>query len=400
MTAHASSAKPTFRSLPISLLAWAALAMAVDIGVARVTYGAVLPRLARDLGLTYTSAGILSSVNLAAYLIGTLAAPSLIRVLGTREVAVWGHAAVAAGAIASGLAQEAGLLAVGRFLMGIGAGAGLVTLLVIVMERTAPALRTAASPIAWAGIGVGLILTGATLNFSLGHVGAWRYPFLVSAVAAAGIAIRLWFEPAPVSAAASPSASTRAAAANWSPWIALCGGYFMFGAGYIAYATFLGAKLSSGGSSVTTMAAAWIVLGVTSIVGCAVTVVALAKPAIKRAAFTAAMASGAVGSCLMVLDQPLYVFLAAAFVGLGLCSVPAVVTFYVRERTSAADFGRMLSIATIIMGIGQFIGPILAGALSDRFGTGVVGLLAGSAFGVGAVLAAYDGLVVQNPSPS
>jgi fucose permease len=59
------------------LLAFAMLAVGLDIGVARITYGVVLPAFARDLHLSLTAAGLLGTLHLFGYLLGTLASPSV-----------------------------------------------------------------------------------------------------------------------------------------------------------------------------------------------------------------------------------------------------------------------------------------------------------------------------------
>src|SRR5260370_33677567 len=65
------------RSSSFVLLAVAMLAIGLDVGVARVTYGVALPALARDLQLSLTAAGLLGTLHLVGYLLGTLASPSL-----------------------------------------------------------------------------------------------------------------------------------------------------------------------------------------------------------------------------------------------------------------------------------------------------------------------------------
>src|SRR5258705_3892512 len=59
------------------LLGVAMLAIGLDIGVARITYGIALPAFARDLQLSLTAAGLLGTLHLIRYLLGTLASPSL-----------------------------------------------------------------------------------------------------------------------------------------------------------------------------------------------------------------------------------------------------------------------------------------------------------------------------------
>jgi hypothetical protein len=58
------------------------LAIGLDVGVARITYGVALPAFARDLQLSLTAAGLLGMLHLIGYLLGTLASPSLDATVG------------------------------------------------------------------------------------------------------------------------------------------------------------------------------------------------------------------------------------------------------------------------------------------------------------------------------
>jgi cyanate permease len=59
------------------LLAVAILAIGLDVGVAGITYGVVLPAFACDLQLSLTASGLLGTLHVIGYLLATLASPSL-----------------------------------------------------------------------------------------------------------------------------------------------------------------------------------------------------------------------------------------------------------------------------------------------------------------------------------
>jgi len=69
-----ATGKPA-RNSSFVLLAVAMLAIGLDVGVARITYGVALPALARDLQLSLIAAGLLGTLHLIGYLLGTLASP-------------------------------------------------------------------------------------------------------------------------------------------------------------------------------------------------------------------------------------------------------------------------------------------------------------------------------------
>src|SRR5436190_20089394 len=84
--------------LPVTLILWAALGIALNIGAARFTYGVMLPSLRRDLSLDYFAGGALNTIHLLGHLIGTLVAPQLARRTTMARFSAFAFAATAAGA--------------------------------------------------------------------------------------------------------------------------------------------------------------------------------------------------------------------------------------------------------------------------------------------------------------
>jgi MFS family permease len=231
--------------------------MALDIGVARITYGTVLPALRRDLSLSFFEAGALSAVNLAAYLLGTLIAPRLGRIASMRALARWGHAVFALGALASALAPEVLTLALGRVLTGLGAGVGLLAVFVVVFEQTRPGSRSVVSVGVWSGIGVAIVASGLAAPWLLGEPGSWRWAFGVGAILAGFVAWEVGRRPATMPRAAGALGTGPVAQAlaprSATAWLGLFGAYFMFGVGYIAYSTFMGGRLAAAQADTATI---------------------------------------------------------------------------------------------------------------------------------------------------
>ena len=365
--------------------------MALDIGVARITYGTVLPALRRDLDLSFLAGGVLSAVNLAAYLAGTLVAPRLPQRIPMRSLARWGHLVFAAGAAANGIAPDIVTLGFGRVLMGAGAGVGLLALFVIVFERTRSDLRPVVSAAVWSGIGLAIVLSGLAAPVLLGAAGSWRGAFLLSSVLALVVAVEVGRLPpssAEIPRLGAPQSGARSRPA-WA-WIGLFGAYFMFGVGYIAYSTFVGGRLAAAHAPMGIVVWSWVSLGLGSIAGSALGAAVLWSRRWKPLALVLASLSGAAGSAAAISTGDLLPLVGALLVGLGLASTPAIVTAFVRERTADRDYPRLFSFATAALGVGQLVGPVAAGALADVLGPDSVMLFAASAYAAGAVLAAGD----------
>ncbi|MGA0595956.1 YbfB/YjiJ family MFS transporter [Enterovirga sp. CN4-39] len=399
-------ARPTMLAearLPRRLIAWAFLAMALDIGVARISFGTVLPALRRDLDLTFFAGGALSAANLAAYLAGTLLAPYFGRYASMSALARWGHVVFAFGALANGLASDIPTLAVGRVLTGLGAGVGLLALFVVVFERTRPDLRPVVSTAVWAGIGTAIIASGLSAPFLLHEPGDWRWAFCLPALLALLVAWEVGRGHRIGTTAGRPrqghTDSTSPASRPWPSWLGLFGAYFMFGVGYIAYSTFVGGRLAQANAPMATVVASWVTLGLGSIAGSILGAAILWSRAWKPFALILASLAGAAGSAAAIAPGGVAPLAGALLVGLGLASTPAIVTAYVRERTSDAAYARLFSLATASLGVGQLVGPVIAGALADGVGPDAVMVFASAAYAIGAVCAVADMLTVRtNPA--
>lgn len=395
----AAPAEPRER-LPYPLILWAVLAIALNIGMHRFTFGVTVPALRRDLSLDYLASGTLNAVHMAGYLAGTLIAPLLVRRFGIRPLAIAAHGLVAAGAILCAVAPgQSGIgfvvMSAGRLTTGVGAGVAVLCVLVIALGAVSAARRPFVSAVAWGGMGLALIGSGLAISFLLGPPIGWRTGFVCAALLAvllAGLTPRAAAIAEPAAATATPFGLATMASPRWA---FLVGAYFMFGAGYIAFSTFAGARLAAANAPDGVVGGTWIAFGIASMVGAGLTIVILNAPALKVWALALGLGLAALGSALSVAGSDLAAIAGALLVGLGLASTPSIVSAQARERSSAADYARAFSYATAALGLGQFTGPVAAGALADAFGTIAAPAFAAAAYGLGTALALLDMRVMR-----
>lgn len=385
--------------MPWALIAWGAIGIALNVGLARFTYGVMLPAIRRDLGMDYLGGGSLNAVHLAGYLIGTLAAPALLRRSGLARVSKWSHLGVALGALLCALAPTGDamgplVLAAGRLATGLGAGAGIVAILVVVFAAVPSGRRPLVSAVVWSGMGAAVILSGLLISFLLDHRYGWRSAFAFSALLA--LAVAFCFVPAPPIGAA-PAAPTAAAApagagaSRVAGWLCLFGSYLAFGIAYVAYSTFAGTQLAAMRAPDAVVGATWVGFGTLAIVGAALTVPIAGSVRLKGFGLVGATASGALGAWVAGLDTASTAFVGALFVGLGVAATPTIVSALVRDRSTGDAYPRIFSLATAALGTGQLIGPLAGGALADRFGPTAIPLFAATAYALAALLAMADG---------
>ena len=382
------------------LLAVAMLAIGLDVGVARITYGVVLPAFARDLQLSLTAAGLLGTLHLIGYLLGTLASPTLNAKVGALALCRASHFVFACAMLVCGLASDITTMAAGRFVAGLAAGFGVFSIFLIVFDATEPEKRSAAGSLVWSGIGVAIVASGLACGPILDG-GAWRLSFIVPAILALAVAVLI---PRTASAArAQPKAAdaspSRLAELTSGRWIFLIAAYFLFAAGYISYSTFAGVMLKGIGLSSGGVTWFWVMYGASSIAGAALGAALLSGGFARRIALSAALGSGAIGSLLVVHGENGSVFAASSvLVGLGSVATPAIVTFLIRNRTNDAAYPFFFTVGTASLGLGQLSGPAVGGLLADWFGLSAIGWFAAASYGAGMLAAAADGFFSQRQS--
>ena len=176
------------RTLPLRLIAWGALGVALHVGLARFAYGVVLPSLRNELGLGFTAGGVLNALHLAGYLAGTLMGPMLGRRLGLAQQMRAGNLLTAAGALLCAMVPTTFwgaslLLGAGRLATGLGAGATIIAIMVSVFSQVHESSRATASVLMWTGMAAAVLGCGLGVPWLL-EPGAWRLSFAAAALLA------------------------------------------------------------------------------------------------------------------------------------------------------------------------------------------------------------------------
>ncbi len=143
-------------------------------------------------------------------------------------------------------------------------------------------------------------------------------------------------------------------------------GYVLFGAGYIAYATFIIAQLRDNSHfTPQEIAFFWALLGCAAMAGVFVWAPVLARLKGGRGA-AAVIAAVTLGAALPLLSgsRPIAYLSALLFGGSFLSTITAVTSF-ARRAAPAEAWTRAIAALTVAFGIGQCVGPILSGYLSD-----------------------------------
>jgi predicted MFS family arabinose efflux permease len=142
-------------------------------------------------------------------------------------------------------------------------------------------------------------------------------------------------------------------------------GYGLFGAGYVGYMTFIIALLQKQGGSSEEMIWFWLVLGFVSAVSTLLWGRVLGAfhdgrgPALVYATAT-------LGALPVLLSPgPVATFVSAILFGGSFLAGPTSITIVVQRQLPVRSWTAALSLLTVAFALGQTIGPIVAGAISD-----------------------------------
>jgi predicted MFS family arabinose efflux permease len=374
------------------LILMLSLSPAIGLGVGRFAYSLVLPDMRDSLHWSYSAAGFMNTINAAGYLAGALAAASLGKHCGLFALVRAGTLACVMSLLLCGLSADFTVLSAARLLAGFGAAVGFVaggTLAATIAQRT-PARASFLLSLFYAGPGLGILVSGLMAPFLLRGfgVGSWWIVWLALALVTAMLTVPL-FIFAFDGTAGRPEA-TPAPFAIRPVWIYLAG-YFLFGAGYIAYMTFMIAYVRDLGGGAAAQSAFWSLIGLSAFITPWVWRSVLARD---RGGNATAIILGvnAVGATLPLLGHSVWLLAASAAVfGVAFFAVVASTTAFVRFNYPPAAWPKAIAAVTIVFGVGQILGPIAVGAISDAMGNLTSALLVSAAtLALGAIAAALQ----------
>jgi MFS family permease len=168
-------------------------------------------------------------------------------------------------------------------------------------------------------------------------------------------------------------------------------GYFFYGVGSIAYMTFMIAFVRDTGGGAFLQSAFWTIIALGAFISPAIWggVIGRSRGGGATAIVTAVTGIGA--AIPYFSSSPLALALSAAIFGGGFFSVTSSTTAFVRFNFAPQAWPKAIGVLTMAFGIGQMLGPIVTGALTDATGS-LRDMLAISAamLALGAVVAAFQ----------
>jgi predicted MFS family arabinose efflux permease len=386
---------------PARLILILSLAPTIGLGIGRFAYSLVLPDMRDSLGWSYSAAGFMNTINAAGYLAGALIAARLIKRFGLSATVRWGTVTCVVSLALCALSANFVVLSLARLLVGLGAAAVFIggAALAATIAQSRPERANFLLSLFYAGPGLGILSSGLIAPFVLQAFGSgsWWIVWWAMTLLTTVMAIPLLLAPIDAKAAIAGAAATPFAI---GPVLIYLIGYFLFGAGYIAYMTFMIAYIRDAGGGAAAQSAFWCLIGLS----------AFATPWLWRRVLardsggvSTAIILGvnAIGAALPLLGHSTAWLTASALVfGVSFFAIVGSTTAFVRFNYSPAAWPTAIAAMTIAFGIGQTLGPSFTGAITDALGSLSYALNAGAAMlALGAIAAAFQKKLRPNLSP-
>lgn len=349
-----------------------AIAMAAAMGFGRFFYTPVLPGMIAGIPISAADAGYIAAGNFAGYLAGAILAGHGWAAGRERLIALSSLAATAVLMAAMALTVSVPAFVTIRFLAGLASALAMIltSSIVLPFARNSGGRGHVVNFLHFGGVGAGIALSSALaliVNTSAGDAAhGWRINWLAgAAITLVAMLLVQWMLPRPQGV----TERKLEPALKWKlPLVLLTTSYGLFGFGYVITATFLVTIARQGDAGPTIEFLAWFVTGCAA----AVSLVAWHPLAVRLGlarSYTVAMTVLAIGVLCSVLLPPTA---GALFGGLLLGATFMVVTAYGLQlggKLAPESPRRALASLTAAFGVGQIIGPLVAGWAAQKSGS-------------------------------
>lgn len=353
----------------------------IAMGIGRFAYTPILPEMQSALGLSHAQTGLLASLNYLGYLIGALTAGYVTS--GSARTTAF-RLALLLSAATTGLMAASEWFAFWGFLRlssGIISGLLFVFSADMVMRVLADSGRPRLLGVYFGGVGIGIAVSGLLVP-ALAHLGGWQADWIGLGLLATLLALPaiLWLRDAPGSSKSQVDANPgkqqkRLPPAVVYPLTILGLAYFLEGLGYIVSGTFLVAILQDKAGDAIALGIfgdmgnlAWVMVGLAVAPSCLIWSWAAQRWGEVRCMIAAHLLQ-AVGVALPLFSTALLPsLLAATLFGGTFVGITLLVVAYTRKVAPTAT-AVAIGLMTAAFGLGQILGPLIAGLLAERSGS-------------------------------
>ncbi len=341
----------------------------------RFTYGVLLPAIRNDLDHSNTVAGLLGTINVTAYLLGTVVVAALTARFRLLPIFRAGFLFSLTGLAIATISPNAALLGVGLFVMGIGGAFIWIPSPAIAAAHVSAERRGVAVGSIGAGIGLGIVFAGQISRILRDRNGdeAWRSVYLIElligAVTVAAVLLFLRFRGDSAGGSGGGGFGGFGVLRQMPGWGALTVAYAAYGFSYLLAISFLTSRLEDdAGYSEGRAASMFALVGLGTVAG-GILLGHVADRIGERRALAGGFSLFALSTGGVMTGVVGLVVVSSVVLGLMFAGLAGVVAGYVVRNTTPAQYGPTYAAATLAFGVSQMLAPQVGGALADLTGS-------------------------------
>jgi MFS family permease len=357
-------------------------------GFGRMSYSVILPSMREGLSLTYTQVGLIGTGNFIGYLCLAILGGFLAARFGVRKVVFISLVVIGVSLLLTGLSNSFLFAFLMRMVTGFGNGSAYVPIMALPAAWFVARKRGLGTGIVSGGIGVGLFLSGLLLPSLIAYFGSagWRYAWYLMGITVLILSFVCYafLRNNPMEMGLSLYGGEEEVKAGgkvtlFSAWRDIVKEpeiwklgfvYFMYGFSYIIYLTFFVAYLCKECSVLPADAGRmFAVLGLFSMF-CGVVWGYISDVLGRRYGSLLAYVTLAVSYLIFAFWQDgVGFYISGIIFGITAWSIPTIMAAASGDAVGGRLAPAGLGFATLFFGVGQALGPALAGWIKDATGT-------------------------------
>lgn len=355
------------------------------LGLGRFSLGMLLPSMGEALSLSYTEMGIISTANFIGYLAAVLISSKAMSFLGGRNLITMALVLVSGSMMLISRASSMGEITLYYGLTGMGSGFANVPIMALIAAWFSKRIRGRAAGFAVVGSGFAIILSGIFIPiFNSLSAQGWRISWLVlgSLVFLCSLVCYVTLVNSPADLDLAPAGSDQEAnlvadsgASDDLPIFSaivfhIGAVYFLFGFTYVIYVTFIvTAMVQDHGYAESAAGTFWSWVGLLSLVSGPLFGTISDKLG-RKIGLALVFAIQGTAYLLAALPLPGFcLFLSIGCYGIVAWSIPTIITALVADHAGPKRVAAIFGFVTFVFGMGQILGPSIAGFLAEKSGS-------------------------------
>lgn len=344
------------------------------IGLARFSFGMILPNMQADLSLNTTEAGFIGSLNFLGYLVGLFFTSRFYTKFGASILIKRSLLTQSFSMLAMAILSDYFLISIAYFFTGFFGALANISIMSYVTQIVPKEIRGKTAGLAIIGAGSAIMFSGFIVPlFETSYdLFSWRLSWGTFSLLIFFIAFftqkHLHFNTKQNFTQTTNPLSTRKTILN-SSFLKVAFLYSIFGVTYVVFMTFFVLAAQTKWDVSTQISGSfWALLGFASLFAGPL-FGSIADKIGNFKALSIIFFIQTLANLILSFDTPSsFLWISAFLFGISTWGVPSIMTVLSGELFGIEQTAKILSLVTIFFAIGQIVGPVSAGAIVDIFG--------------------------------